>query len=477
MSNLLASLSVTAGALNAFDVSLATTQANVANAQTPGYAAQRQTLQAQALNISRGEIGGVIPGVVMSARNQFAESNVHYQNQQLGQASQDATTLSQIQNMFPVSGNTGVANVLNGLYSAFSNWASIPNDNSARQNVINNASSVVLAFQQTAQGLTQIAQQTTQQVGYAITNINNIATQLAKDNQLIQNGDINDAGLDANIHATLDQLSQYVNFTATQQPDGTTTVLLDGQTPLVMGSNSYSLNSTLVQPQNPPPVNANAPNHVAILDSHGNDITSQVTSGQLGSLINTQNNVLPQYMGDGYQNGSLNTLAQSFADTVNTLLTNGYISNGPPPQSGVPLFTYDTTNPTNVANSLALDPTVTASQLAAIQPGPPQVANGTALALAGLAQQTGQINGQSFTGYYANIASNVGTALNIATGQQSAQQAALAQAQNMRNQVSGVDLNQEAVSMVEFQRAYEANSRFVSVINDITGELINMMGN
>ena len=57
------------------------------------------------------------------------------------------------------------------------------------------------------------------------------------------------------------------------------------------------------------------------------------------------NNVLPSYLGDGNQAGSLNTLAQSFASNVNKLLTNGYKARGPPPVAGVPLFTYDTSEP------------------------------------------------------------------------------------------------------------------------------------
>ena len=42
MANILASLNVTAGALNAFDLALETTQNNVANAQTPGYVSNRK---------------------------------------------------------------------------------------------------------------------------------------------------------------------------------------------------------------------------------------------------------------------------------------------------------------------------------------------------------------------------------------------------------------------------------------------------
>ncbi len=106
------------------------------------------------------------------------------------------------------------------------------------------------------------------------------------------------------------------------------------------------------------------------------------------------------------------------------------------------------------------------------------MANGIPLALAGLSNPqdpADEINGQSFTAYYAGIASSVGTALNQATDQQTAQQSAVAQAENLRQQASGVNLDQEAVSLVQFQKAYDANSRFVTVIDTITSDLINMV--
>jgi flagellar hook-associated protein 1 len=479
MANILASLNVSAGALNAFDLALETTQNNVANAQTPGYAAQTQVLDSLAFNLPVGEIGGVSAGQVVSSRDQFAEQNVHNQSMLLGAATQDVNSLTQLQNLFPVSGTSGIANALNNLYSSFSGWAVNPNDSSARQTVMENAATVASTFQQTAQGLTQFTQDTNEQIQQTVTSINQLAAQLTADNQQIQQGNGANAGLDANIHSTLDQLSQYVNFTATQQSDGTYSILVDGQSPLVMEGQQYSLSVQMTQPSNPPPVNANAPPHATILGADGSDITSQVTGGQLGSLINLRNSVLPTYIGDAYQNGTVNTLAQQFADRVNTLLTSGNVTDGPPAQAGSALFTYDTTNPTNVAQTLTVNPSITGSQLAAIQPGPPEVANGVALALAGLSNPTDpadEINGESFTANYADIASSVGTALNQATDQQTAQQSAVAQAENLRQQASGVNLDQEAVNMVQFQKAYDANSRFVTVIDTITADIINMIG-
>jgi flagellar hook-associated protein 1 FlgK len=115
--------------------------------------------------------------------------------------------------------------------------------------------------------------------------------------------------------------------------------------------------------------------------------------------------------------------------------------------------------------------------LAAIQPGPPEVANGVALGLAQMSDpQTAaqEINGESFSSFYGDMASRTGAALDSATGQQTLQQSAVAQAQNLVSQASGVDLDQEAVNLVEFQRAYDANSHFVTVLDQITSDIILM---
>jgi len=75
------------------------------------------------------------------------------------------------------------------------------------------------------------------------------------------------------------------------------------------------------------------------------------------------------------------------------------------------LFTYDTSNATRVAATLALDPGITADQLAAIDPGPPYASNGTALKLAGLANPqdpADQIDNVSYVNFYGNLAAGVG---------------------------------------------------------------------
>jgi flagellar hook-associated protein 1 FlgK len=52
----------------------------------------------------------------------------------------------------------------------------------------------------------------------------------------------------------------------------------------------------------------------------------------------------------------------------------------------------------------------------------------------------------------------------------------VAQARNLRDQASGVNYDEEAMTMLQFQRAYQANSRMISILNQITEEVVNLLG-
>jgi flagellar hook-associated protein 1 len=486
--NLLGSLDVTAGALTAYNQVLAVVQNNVANSSTPDYAQQTQDLEALPFDVSEGAMGGVVAGPVVSSRDQYAEQSVRSQTVLLGQAQQNVDSLTSLQSVFDVTGQSGISAALNNLYTSFSAWAQTPTDSSAQQSVLTNASAVAQAFQQTASSLDTVAQQTNSQIETTVTQVNQLVGQLQGYNQLLLDGQTHDAGLDAQVNSTLEQLSQYVDFNALQQSDGSYEILMNGQTPLLVGAQQYQISYQPVQSANA--TYPNSPASAQILSSSGTDITADTTGGQLGALLNVANTVLPSYIGDGNQAGDLNVMAQQFADSVNGLLTGGNISDGDPANSvpatpGVPLFTYDTTNATNVAATLAVSSTITPDQLAAIQPATgttAEVSNGVALALAQLADpqstsEEGELDGSSisFSSFYGALASRVGNDLNTANGDLSVQQSAVAQAQSLRQQISGVNLDQQATLLLQVQQAYDANSKFLSVLDEITSDVINMI--
>ena len=478
MSNLLASLVSSAGALQAYAQVLETSQNNVSNASTPGYAKQSVNLYALPFDPEAGITGGVAAGKVVSARDEFSEQAVRQQTSGLGYQQQLVDSLTAVQSNFDISGNQGIPLALNNLFTSFSAWGATPGNEAARQTVVQSATDLAQAFQQASTNASAQASDAEQQIGQTVTQVNQLVAQIESYNVIAMKGGNNDSGLSSNMHAAVEQLSSLVEVTATFQSDGTVNLMLNGETPLLLGDQTYAISSSLYQPQVPPPTNVNGPANVRIQAYDGTDITAQTTGSQLGALLHLRNQILPSYIGDGYQAGDLNVMAKQFADRVNGLLTSGNISDGPPAVPGVPLFTYDATNATNTAASLSVDPTVTPDQLAAISPGPPEVSNGVPLALSALSspvEDADKINGVSYSQFFGQLAGRVGSALNDATNIQEVQQSLLSQAKDLRQQYQGVSLDEEATTLMQFQRAYQATSKFLTVLDQLTSEAINLL--
>jgi flagellar hook-associated protein 1 FlgK len=452
LGNLFAAITNTATALKAFEDGLTVVSSNVANANTPGYVEQTQTFVAQPLDLSEGLVGGVQAGPMQNSRDQYAEESVQQQQTALGFYTQKVADLTPVQSYFSLSSTSGVAPAMDALFSSFSQLSVNPNGAVQRQAVLNAATTVAQQFNDAATGLLNQGTALNQQAQSIIGNINQLGSTIAEINsagRVDPSGTVN-AGVDAQLYSSLEQLSQYVNFTTLQQPDGTVTVLLGGQTPLVVGDQSYAIQGDFSTPQ------------TAILSSTGTDITSQITGGQLSAVLDDNNNVIPGYL------TSLNTLAQSFADQVNTTLDNGIDQNGAAPTTD--LFTYDPVQ--GAAQTLAVNP-LTTDQIAAALPGA-SGGNGNALALAQLANATG-VSGYTFDEYYGNIGGQVGNDVSSATSTETTKQSLLTQAQTLRQQVSGVSLDTEAETLTAYQKSYEATSKMFTVLNELTETLMNVI--
>ena len=472
MSDLFASLESAAGALRAFQTSLDVSQNNVTNASTPGFAKQVPVLQAQPFQLGSGLIGGVRAASPQDTRNEFAEAAVRQQTSLLGSFTQIQTTLQSIEGVFDVSGTIGIPKGLNDLYSAFAAWSAQPDDTSLRSIVINTAGQVASDFQQAANQLSTAQSFTERNIQLTLDQINQAAVAVRDFNVARSQNSSPDPGASANLHATLESLSKLVNIQVLNQADGSVTVLLGGQTPLVIGNSVDPLSLTFSTPAGAP--FPNAPPIAVIKDSLGNDVSSQVASGNLNGLLSVRNGTLPTLIGSPTQAGDLNTLAKSFADTVNATLAAGSTTLGSPPTPGPPLFVYGAGS--NIAASLAVNPSITPAQLAAIDPGPPLVSNGTALKLANLeSNPANQINGLSFSQFFSSVASRLGSQIAAAQSGVQVQTGVVAHADALRQQLSGVSLDEEAVRVVELQRSYQAASKIVSVVDELTQTLLGLV--
>jgi flagellar hook-associated protein 1 FlgK len=451
MPGLFSTLTTTANAMAVFEQALNTVGNNVVNEGTPGYARQDFSVVAQPFDPSEGLPGGIAAGEIQNSRDIYAEQTVWTDNQSFGNADQSVTELTNVQPLFNVTGSSGIPAALNAFFQSFSALSVSPNDSVARNDVLSSAQQLAGQINAAATGLSNASLNLNTEISSAAGTINSLTQQIATLNSQIQGNVQNqsDPSVDASMYNDLENLSEYVNFTAMRQPNGSMTVLLDGQTPLVMGDTQYAIQAS------------GASGTAVVQDSEGNDITAQVTGGRLNALVNMKNNVIAGYT------DSLNQLAASVSDTVNNALLNGVDQNG---NDGAQLFSYD--NASDAASTMQVTG-ITTDELAAALPSAPG-GNGNALNLVALANSP-EINGMTFTQYYSSVATQVGQALDTAQQNQTTSQDMLDQARTVRSNIEGVSLDSEATEMIEYQRAYQATAHVVTILNSLTDTLMNMV--
>lgn len=451
MANLLTSLTSAAGAMGAYEKAMEVVQNDTVNANAPGYVKQSVVLQSLPFDLVGGQAGGVTAAQVLSSRDEYAEHNVQIQQTALGLSSTLASHLSALEPVFDLQSTTGIAGSLNSLFSAFSQLTIAPNDAQARQSVVSAASSLSVAFNVAANSIAGARNAVDTDTRSTVADINQIVADIQKINVALRNNaqENQDPGLDSRLHVDLENLAQYAGFSTIQAQDGTVSIFMGDQRPLLIGTTQYTISAATGAA-------------TQILDSNGNDITANVNGGQLGALVRIRNTTLPQYQ------SQLDQLAQNIADTINSQLASGVDQAG---AAGAPLFAYSAAAP---AKTLAVT-SITASQLAAASSGNPG-GNDNAVTLSGLQNAAiGTLGGFTFTQFYGALSSTIGRDISNAQDDQTTQQQLLAQAQSLRSQSSSVSLDEEAARLLQYQQAYEATGKLITVINQMTQTLMGLI--
>lgn len=489
MSNLLTSLMTTANSLKAYERAISSVQNNVNNVSTPGYAKQRQILDAQLFLPERGFAGGVRAGALVSSRDALAEREVQFQQNRLGFYEERSRQLQEIEANFGLEAEEGIQGAMNQLFTAFASWSINVNNLGLRNDVLERARGVAESFNDLAARLTIRRSVLNDQIEKATAEIDALAEKIQNLNKAIRqdNSPNNDAGVEAQLQNALEELSDLVNFQAIQEADGSYTILLAGQIPLVIGSQRFAF----------PEAQLGDPAGVVFTGADGRDVTNLVDNGRLGALLQVRNEDLPGYI------TRLDTLAANFADGdttadptasgdgANTILKRGYYydySSEPPAlMQGEALFVFEA-GLEGTAGGLKLNIDLLAEELAPIQGSPAGMdpllspvtitsVNGTALQLAGLgtARDPRNPNDLTFIEEYAQLVGKVGRDTGDSVIVLDVQQQITIQARVFRDDLSKVNLDEEAAFLVGYQRAFEANAQMLRAISELTEITLQML--
>jgi flagellar hook-associated protein 1 FlgK len=507
MGNLTSSLGIGLSGLQAAQEAMSVIGHNIANVNTPDYSQQQAVLSSNpSQNYGNVQFGtGVTVTGVQALRDQFLNLQL---TQALSAQSGSETTYNGIQavaSAFQDDGTTGLNTQISAFFSSLSTLAGNPTNASLSENVVGTAQAMLAEFQSASTTISGQIASANQEVGALVPQINTLTSQIAGLNaqisQQVDPADDNDA-VDQRQELT-DQLAAMVGIQVTTDSNNNYQITLDsGAATLVSGSSSYQMTAT---------PNAALGNNLAVAVTSGStsiDVTDKINGGQLGAEMSLRDTVLP-----GYQT-QLNQIAGSLVNQVNKVAMAGYgtDANGNS-VSGTPLFTgsgIDSSNPpdanfgqvntanntlvasatnppiyTGIINSLVVNPLVVATPTligtAATANTPGDNTNITALANLQTALNTVDTNGDGvgdsgpFSTVVSGLVNDVGTQSQeyntISTNQQNLASAL----QTQKTSVSGVDLDQEAANLLQFQQGYQASAQFISTISQLTQQLMTVM--
>lgn len=446
---------------------------NVTNATTDGYVRRRvvgETAGAAGVPALWSRSDQVGSGVKVTGVDRMVDPllDIRARTEHGKQAwlDQQSAVLARVETGIAEPGDSGVSAAIAGFKSSLHDLANAPDSDPARGQVLATAQTLANAFQLQARQLDTEAGDQRQTLQANVAEVNQVASDLASTNNSILSARLggND---DPNLLDTRDKLAlrlaELTGATGTVEPDGTMTVTVGSGSPkaeLVSGKTAGELQiATGVTATG----GSDKKSITFSIVTNGSAADPGSLGGQAGSVADLVDNVLPTYA------GKLGAIAKQFADQLNLQQQAGYDANGNTGAAAKPLFSYDAADP---AGSITVAITDPADLAASAKSG--TVDGDNALAMADAVDgPSPRINTE---GAYQQLVSGFGT--QVASTQRLAtnQQALTTQVDNSREQLAGVSLDEETVSMVQAQRAYEAAARVMTTVDSVLDTLINRTG-
>lgn len=486
---------------------LYTTGHNISNANTLGYTRQRVNMQATSgfpgvgLNTPTmpGFLGtGVEAGSIQRIRDSFVDQQYRQETNKLGYWESKSNAISQMEDVLNEPSEYGLQKSLGEFWQSLNDLAVNPENGGARKVVIQRGMAVADSFNYMYNSLTEIQTNIGKEISVSTNDVNSILQQIKDLNRQISevepNGYLPNDLYDAR-DLLVDQLSEFLPIDVSYKEsggralavaEGTVTIKLkvaDGKTvTLVEGTKAGKIETD-------PGTLAAADGITGLKITQPDGSTEEIPHDKLldnGKLKSLMNSFGVQV--DGTSKGlypdmldQINQLAEKFAEEFNKVHSEGKDLEGNPGSDQF-FVSKDGTKLTAgniiVSEEMQKDP----GKLAASISDKAEEGNGNnAKNLAGIQFTTindkdSALHGMTIQGYFQGVIGKLGVdgeqavkfAYNTAT--------LVGAVEHRRSSISSVSLDEEMTNMIQFQQAYNASARMITVIDETLEKIINGMG-
>lgn len=443
--------------LHAAQISLTVAGQNIANVNTPGFS--RLSAQLHSVGGRGGSRvgGGVEVTSIHRMTSEFHNRQLWLANTQVNFHSSSQQYLTALEGLIGSEGSS-ISAGLDNFFAALSEATSTPESIVLRQQILNEAKQLAQRFNSLSGNInTQIGAIHGQRTAL-VDEVNGLLGNIADLNKRIAEQEAvggETGALRDHRDSLIKDLSQFADIRVQELQDGAVAVSLANGEPLVIRGTVSELKLS---------TNAAGEQELTLIFANSTfNVPQQDLGGTLGGLHEAEYGALRPVLDD------LHAMAGQLADLVNDLLATGVDLNNAP---GKPLFSYDPNSITSMLTVEDLAPEELAFSSAAHEPGN----NDVLLELIELRHEAITVNGSqvSLNDAYAGIVSRVASASRQNQADLKASEEVLRDAQAKRDSVSAVSLDEEAVNLMTYMQAYQANMKVIGVADKMFETLLTM---
>jgi len=337
-------------------------------------------------------------------------------------------------------------------------WQALSNDPTnlaVRADLLERGAALAKSINWRAQSLIRIQQDQNSLILQRVNEINTLASKIAALN--VEIVAVKSAGSAPN--DLMDQRDQLITrlaelsgATAAIQENGEALVSIGGHA-LVIGATTFKLATT--------------GGNLATIYWEADSVAFNPNRGELSGLLQAHDVIIPRIL------NSLDSLAQNLVSQVNALHASGYALDG----STTGLNFFDPTGTTALSIRLSSSVAGQPQRIAAAQQSNAPADGNNAVALASL-RETLVMSGatETFNQYYTRQITEMGIDIQRAEAFARDRLDVAKSLDALKEAVVGVNLDEEAANLIKYQRAFQAATRLVTVMDEMLDKIINGMG-
>lgn len=451
---------------------IATSGHNIASANVEGYSRQRVLTAADEPRNSVGPHALIGQGVnvnrIERINDEYVEKQIRNGARDMAHMEEKDLILKQTEDVFNEMNGDGINRLMSRFFNEFRKLANEPENDAIRESVREASAAMVNDFHRIRSEVDAVREHIDSRLEGNASEINSLGNQLRDLNVHIRQQTIGGAqpnDLEDQRDQVLKKLATYADLNMHKDGEGNYIVDIKGVGPLVAGSNveKFSVYRTKADDEGKPENGLDVKTDGSVLGR----VTHTIKGGKLGALLEVRDQTLSTVL------DRLDDLAYSVSQAVNAVHEQGFNASG---EQGTAFFRHLGTKERaseyiDLSNEIKADSSHIATAAIADAPGD----NRIALAISSLQDQHMLGDGKiTADGFYNAIVADVGVAANRNRQAMTQQKDIQIQLGKIREQSSGVSIDEETANLLQYQHAFDASAKVIQIADEMLKTVLDL---